>query len=79
MSSEHELESFKTQVAILNESMNVKRVRLPSMACTYRIQVYTIHHICMVLAAARDQHLVSGEVTNSTGSMAAHHCRCMQT
>ena len=28
VSSEHELESFKTQVAILNESMNVKRVGL---------------------------------------------------
>lgn len=27
VASEHELESFKTQVAILNESLNVKRVR----------------------------------------------------
>jgi hypothetical protein len=34
VSSEHELESFKTQVAILNESMNVKRVRLLAMTCT---------------------------------------------
>ena len=28
LSSEHEMESYRTQVAILNESLNVKRVRL---------------------------------------------------
>lgn len=27
--SEHEMESYRTQVAILNESLNVKRVRSP--------------------------------------------------
>lgn len=32
--SEHELESFKTQVAILNESLNVKRVSSNVAACT---------------------------------------------
>ena len=26
--SEHEMESYRTQVAILNESLNVKRVRI---------------------------------------------------
>ena len=59
VSSEHELESFKTQVAILNESMNVKRVRLSSMAC-----IYWTCHVCMVLAAASDQGLVAGATLN---------------
>ena len=35
LSSEHEMESYRTQVAILNESLNVKRVLLLwSIACS---------------------------------------------